>query len=170
MFNPLTSIDRIEKQLVRIAATATLPEARLWEVLPHVSGWSVAQHLDHVIKVNASVANGLLSANLEPLPKGMNILGHVILTIGRIPRGRGRSPARMVGARVTGLEIDAALSSLERSLAKVKELDLAKPSPPVIGHPRFRALTAPEALRFMAVNTDHHLRIIDDVLRASPGL
>ena len=134
-------------------------------VVPRVSAWSPAEHLDHSIRVTASVLKNVADSN--EIAGGINLLGRIILLAGRIPRGRGRSPERFRGALTDRTALEAAITSVEQQLATNDRALLL--SPKVISrHPRFAGLTAEQALRFLAIHTDHHLRIVRDILRATP--
>jgi hypothetical protein len=81
---------------------------------PQVSGWSVAEQLDHATKV-LERGLGLIAADPPRLDRGINLLGRLLLRLGRLPRGVGKSPAA-----VRGEERSAA--QLREAVARIREL------------------------------------------------
>jgi hypothetical protein len=159
-------MDRIERQLVEIEGILGEGDAAVAVRAPAVSAWSVAQQLDHLLKV-AEFALVRLLAEGEPLPRGINLLGRVLLAWGRIPRGRGKSPAAARGEERSATELAAALARVRGLLAQVRERTaLLASREPRVKHPYFGGLNPGQALRMGAIHTDHHLRIVADIRRA----
>jgi hypothetical protein len=165
--NVATELRRIGAQLHAVEALLDEGEEKLGRRAPRVSGWSVAEQLDHVTKVLEAALARLL-AESPPLGQGINLVGRVLLAIGRIPRGVGKSPAAVRGAERSAAELRAAVERVRALLASVA----ADGSPlagdrPVFRHPYFAGLTPGQTLRFLSVHTDHHLRIVADIRRAT---
>ena len=162
MFNTERNLARVRGQLVAMRQLVDGPNLLAES---KISAWTPAEHLDHLIKVSTSLINRLLERDVEPLARGISVVGRVILTVGRIPRGRGRSPERLRGARATADALRAALDEFETALAALDATHLDGKRGAIVPHPRFGGLTPAQALRFAAIHNDHHLRIIEDVLR-----
>jgi hypothetical protein len=144
----------------------------LFETAPHVSSWSPTQHMHHVADINQRIIDQLMSdedgaANTDGAGRP-NIAGYVVLTLGRLPRGRGRSPEAfyppdMVDREELARRVDAnrkRLDTLADHLDTLRQSDRRFPHP-VLGH-----LDASEWLRFARVHTGHHHRIIRDIAGA----
>lgn len=164
MREPVADLERL---LDEVEAIAERGPAALSRGVPAVSGWSVAQHLDHVTKVARWFLKGASSD--WHAPEGtppINPAGRFVLLTGWIPRGRGRSPEP-----VKGLDADAA--TLRDQLAVCRELvgklrsgpGLRPGGPLAMRHPLFGGLTAAQGVRFAAVHTRHHLKIVRDIER-----
>lgn len=110
---------QVLRQLVLMAELAGGPEAELAARAPAVSGWSVAEQLEHLVLVDRSVLktvrrllddpHGQAAQAAQPTqsaqtaqaaqparpaksaPPGINLLGRVVLGTGFIPRGRART-------------------------------------------------------------------------------
>ena len=129
-----------------------------------VSGWTAAEQLDHVLKVNASVlARVLQQPEPEALPKGINLIGRIILGIGWIPRGKGRSPKSLRGEPAKCAALETQVASVRQQLDAVTSAHMAR-STPLVPHPRFGGLSTDQALRFMVVHTEHHLKIVREIV------
>ena len=157
------NLERLRGQITRIR---TLADSVDLDATCAVSGWCPSEHLDHTVKVSASIVNRLLQLD-APATSGISFLGRIIMTIGRIPRGRGKAPERLRGVRVTSADLNASLTKLEEKLSLLADAHLADKRGPIVPHPRFGGLRPNQALRFAAVHNDHHLRIIDDILKSA---
>ena len=158
-------ITRIRDQMERIRSLCTGSETELFAPNERVSRWSVGEHVDHVLKSTQSVLKRIDSK--DTLPRGISLLGRVILTLGWIPRGRGRTPERLGGTRVPAADLHAAVAAIEAALIGLDtaRIDIARV--PNVPHPRFGGLTPAQALRFTAIHNEHHLKIVRDIRGAS---
>lgn len=144
--------------------------ALIAEAAPHVSGWSPAQHLHHVADINRRVLDQLLSdrasASDDTEAGRLNLAGYVLLTLGRLPRGRGQSPRAFrppdtvdpdaLKERVRANR--AQLDQLADRLDTLQQVDWRAP------HPVLGDLDPSEWLRFARIHTGHHHRIIRDIM------
>jgi len=164
-----TDLARIEQQCRQVEALIAEGDARLARRAPAISGWSIGEQVDHVLKV-LDRSLGLLLTSDEALPKGINLAGRLLLAVRRLPRGVGKSPAALRGAERPAGELRAQLDRIAPLLDRVRDdaERFARPAP-VYPHPYFGGLTAAQAIRFLAVHTDHHLRIVADIRRATGG-
>ena len=145
-------------------ALARSPEAQLCARQERISAWSPAEHLDHTYKVSMSIVRRITDEDAKPSPRGINLIGRVILMLGWIPRGRGKTPPRLSGEVCTGAHIEEALARLDQALGALPMDAVTASRSPIVPHPLFGGLTPSQALRFIVVHTKHHLRIVDDIL------
>ena len=164
VFSARNNLDRVRRQVQELRALAGAPELQLFAESP-LSAWTPSEHADHLVKVTTSIVNRILQPDAERVDAPLRMIGRVILTIGRIPRGAGRSPERLRGVRVAPAELHAGLTKLEGKLDELTAELLADSRGAIVPHPRFGGLKPSQALRFAAVHIDHHLRIIKDILR-----
>jgi hypothetical protein len=173
---------QILRQLALMAELARGPEAELAARAPAVSGWSVAEQLEHLVLVDRSVLktvrrilddpHGQSAQPAPPAPPGINLLGRVVLGTGFIPRGRARTmppyqPGAAAAAAGAGIAGIVGIEEIERG---VRELE------PRLGeleagggrsrHPLFGGLGGRQWLRFVTVHHHHHLKIVRDIRRA----
>lgn len=158
------TLSRIRSQNERIRALVASGEPRLAAGQPRISAWSVSEHLDHILKVAISIVRRVNQPDAEEGKSGINILGRAVLLSGWIPRGRGKSPERLVGTRVAATEIDAAMARLEQLMDEVVLGTCDASRKRVVPHPIFGGLTPSQALRFTVVHTNHHLKIVEEIL------
>lgn len=158
--------EQLSDQVAEMRRLSSLPDAQLFATCD-VSQWTPSEHLDHSVKVMSSIVRRLLHADAER-GRPLSVIGRLVLLFGWIPRGRGKSPERLRGARVTREELAAALDALASQLARLDASHLAHARGPVVPHPSFGGLTPSQAVRFAAIHTKHHLKIVADLLRRGP--
>ncbi|MEA2491245.1 MAG: hypothetical protein QOH21_3037 [Acidobacteriota bacterium] len=158
------SLKQLRKQVTSIRTFAQLPEPQLYASSP-VSAWTPSEHLDHLIRVCTSIVELLLDPAARPLSRKINVIGRVILHAGRIPRGRAAAPKQFIAERTATAQLLASLDALEMAIARIPIADIPKRTDATVKHPRFGGLTPSQALRFVAIHNDHHLRIIADMLK-----
>ena len=159
----MAELARIREQLERIGALCGDTEERLFKTNERVSAWSPAEHVDHLLKVTKSIIDRLPSE--EAVPRGISFVGRVILALRWIPRGRGRAPEKLTGKRATPSERQARLARVTVAVEAVDAAAVDATRIRNVPHPRFGGLTPAQALRFVTVHTEHHLKIVRDILR-----
>jgi hypothetical protein len=162
------NLSRIDDQLSELERLVEHEAATLDFRQPEISGWSVRQQVDHSVKV---LALGLraLADDREPLPRGINLTGRLLLFLDWIPRGVGRSPRSVVPEEP---DAPAMLDEIRRLRAAYREPALAAHPifarrTPVFPHPYFGGLTAAQGLRFLGCHTHHHWKIILELRQAA---
>jgi DinB family protein len=153
----------IRRQLDEITAVVDRDESQLLSRKAEVSKWSPAEHLDHSLRVASAVLKRLLSP-AAPLPQGINMLGRAVLFAGWFPRGRGESPENLRGAPATRQELHAAIEEVQRLINGAEQDDRPMERRPIVRHPFFGGLNAAQAMRFLVVHNNHHLKIIRDII------
>src|ERR1700720_600218 len=134
---------QILRQLALMAELARGPEAELAARVPAVSGWSVAEQLEHLVLVDRSVLKTVRRLLDDPHrqsaqsaspaqqpPAGINLLGRVVLGSGFIPRGRARTlppfqpgaeaAAAVAGAGVVGVVGMMGIAEIERGMRELE--------------------------------------------------
>lgn len=126
-----------------------------------VSKSNVAWHLDHSLKVINSVATVLLKSPAD-YQWNFNLKRDYFLFVKRIPRGKAKAPKAVQSFE----EITA--TSIERQLKTarylIKEIELLHPKTNFV-HPYIGKLNLKQAFTFIEIHTQHHLKIIDDILK-----
>jgi hypothetical protein len=159
--------ERFDRQMDEVERLLDEGNAALPLRADRVSRWTVGQQLDHLTRV-ARAGLGVLQGAAEPLPGGINLLGRCLLGIAWIPRGVGKSPKRMLpddaapaadlAGRIPPLRAGFAAACADPRLVARRDA--------VFKHPYFGGLTPRQALRFLTVHTEHHLKIVRDIRRA----
>jgi hypothetical protein len=165
---------RVHAQILRqLALMAELargaPEAELAARAPAVSGWSVAEQLEHLVLVDRGVLKGVGRILDDPrrAPTGINLAGRVVLGTGFLPRGLARTMAPYHPGAAPAAAVRAGFPEIERGVRELApRLGELEASGGRARHPRFGELGGRQWLRFMAVHHHHHLKIVRDIRRA----
>jgi hypothetical protein len=158
-----TPLARLTSQLDELHRLASMPDPDLC-ASGRCSGWTPAEHLDHMLKVTKSIVRRLLDLEAPP-SSGITATGRLILLLGRIPRGRGKSPERLRGTKVSQVQLRESLKALEADIQRLEDAHLSPKRGAVVPHPRFGGLTPSQAIRFAVIHNRHHFLIIKDVMR-----
>ncbi len=160
---------RIEDDFGTVASVIAAGEAGLALRAPAVSAWSVAEQVDHLVKVEQSIFSHLLTRT-PAQGRTISMWGRFVLLTGWIPRGKGTSPRKLRGTPASALELTAALEACRETFHRLAaEPDRLLDPVPCLPHKMFGALTAAEAVRFVPIHTRHHLKIVRDIGAAAPG-
>jgi len=144
---------------------------------PAISGWSVAEHLEHLLLAAEMILAGLdrLDRGAPPaeLGGGPRLLGRVVLFTGWIPRGRGTAPPRTVPGTVAVADLAPRYAGLRAGFGRLTaRLAALERSRHTIRHPYFGPFRAVHWLEFCVIHNRHHLRIaaeIEGVARTAAG-
>jgi hypothetical protein len=127
-----------------------------------VSKASVGWHLDHSLKVINSVCATLRVSNANDYKKEFNGLRILTFTLGFFPRGKAKSPKRVLPpAIIKKKDIENQLEEAIKNIASIQELQENQ----YFTHPLFKQLNKKQTVRFLKLHTNHHLKIIRDILK-----
>lgn len=127
-----------------------------------ISSKGVHWHIDHSLKVINGVVNYLKKSNPEDYHWKFNFIRTFILVKGSIPRGKGKAPKSVVNESII------VLTDIENQLKEAKKLILELDSLPKksnFNHPYFGVLNLRMTKLFLKIHTNHHLKIIDDIIK-----
>jgi hypothetical protein len=126
-----------------------------------ISKGSVGWHLDHSLKVINSVFEALKNSNSEDYKKQFNGLRLFTFTLGFFPRGKAKSPKRVLPPEIIVKEdIENQLEKAMENMAMVSVLEDNQ----FFTHPLFKQLNKKQTLKFLKLHTKHHLKIVEDIL------
>ncbi|SDG61101.1 DUF1569 domain-containing protein [Epilithonimonas hungarica] len=148
----------LEKLLQKIELL--LPEINKEKL--EISKTSVGWHLEHSLLIINGSLKGLTMTNPDNYKPKFSIKKFVFLNFGMIPRGKIKSPKQFVPLETPTKESAEKLLNLAKDrLEAVKNL----PSRSYITHPFLGDLNKKTTLKFLSLHTNHHLKIIDDILK-----
>lgn len=151
----LALIDRLESKIPRRDCS-----------LPDVSKVDVAWHLDHSLKVVNSIHGELSVSDPQNYRPNFNPLRILVFTTGKLARGKGKAPDfTKPPATIRTEDIRSQLDTARQNLSAIPQM--AERSH--FRHPAFGVLHRDRAIRFLAIHTQHHLSIVDDILAGCSG-
>ena len=147
-------------------------EAQLEEMrgyVPHmtqlntkVSGAPVGWHLAHNLKVIHSILAGLENSDPVQYRRSFSWKKELVYLTGMIPRGKARAPKRVIPEdNISESELREQIDSAKTGvnyIAKHSENSFFE-------HPYFGHIKRDETAKFLVIHTEHHLKIIRDILK-----
>ena len=140
-----------EKYLPKIALKAT-----------SISHWSVGEHIDHSLNVLITINEGLSKSTPWEKHESFKLLKSIVLFTGFIPRGKGKSPEMVLPSK--SIEAEDLIKKIKNAETALVNMNKCDPGCWMI-HPVFGALQAKNTRRFMDIHTNHHLKIIEDIIK-----
>ena len=129
-----------------------------------VSNASVGWHIEHSLKVIIQIVEAVEKSNANEYKWKFNFKRYLIWAINHIPRGTGKAP------KVVLPEGEITVESLEHSIAKSRavlgKIDKLKQNN-YFKHPYFGDLNLKPTIKFLGLHTNHHLKIINDIIKVS---
>lgn len=129
---------------------------------PEVSKVNVAWHLDHMLKTVNQICKALETSDPSAFKASRNLMRNILLALNYIPRGKAQSPAKVRPPEIIHADdIQSQLDEARQKVSKVFELDRKAH----FAHPVFGTIAHGQALRFIEVHTNHHLKIVRDIIK-----
>jgi hypothetical protein len=125
-----------------------------------VSASNVGWQIEHSLLVISSVLEGLKRSNPAEFKSSFRPLKYLILWRGIIPRGKVKAPSRVSPDSFTAETLQAHVTLCREKIAKIDQLDAGQ----YFTHPMFGDLKVKQAIPFLAIHTEHHVKIIRDML------
>ncbi len=126
-----------------------------------VSSNGVDWHIDHSLKVIIAIVQALKNSTPAEYQWKFNAARVYFLTKGSFPRGKAKAPKSVMNNEK--ILIDDVLAQLITAKLLVSELNSLHPKSH-FKHPFFGLLDVRTTNRFLKVHTNHHLKIIDDIV------
>jgi hypothetical protein len=132
-------------------------------IKPSVSEKGVDWHIDHSLKVVIYTSKALVASNPVDYEWKFNKWRFIIFIKGSFPRGKAKAPKRVTPKEViTSTEIQQQLAEAKELVAKLNSL----PEKSNFEHPLFGMLKRDKSITFIEMHTQHHINIINDILKA----
>ena len=126
-----------------------------------ISNGNVAWHLDHSLKVINSVITTVQSSDPKTYKNNFSFLGKLFFTLGFFPRGKAKAPKYVRPPEVILKEDLISQTELAKNNAKIIA-GLDKNA--YFKHPLFGNVNTTRIYKFLLLHTNHHLKIINDIL------
>ncbi|TXE15811.1 DinB family protein [Psychroserpens burtonensis] len=128
---------------------------------PKISKSNIAWHIDHSLKVINNVIITVQSSDPKTYTNNFSLIGKLFFALGFFPRGKAKAP-KYVKPPETVLKEDL-VSQIELAKTNVKTIaGLNKNA--YFKHPLFGNINTPRIYRFLLLHTNHHLKIINDIV------
>lgn len=158
---------RVLQQVDDLLALAQSRDPVIAAVTP-VSGWSILHHVEHLSLAGEGSLHQLEAALERDGGPPIRLTGRVLQLVGWIPRGAGKAPELTRPALEEREAVVARLEAVRRRVEQLgARLDRIGSARGRSSHPIFGGFTALQWLRFLSIHHHHHLKIVDEILRAA---
>ena len=121
-------------------------------------------HIYHSLKVIIQVSKALQRSDPSAFQFKYNLLRSVIFISGKIPRGKGKAPKSVLPPdNILKEDLFLQIKEVNKHLKEMKDL----PPDSNFKHPYFGVLNLKMSLRFLDIHTNHHLKIMNEILKSS---
>ncbi len=125
-----------------------------------ISDETIGWHIAHSCQVINTITNAIVHSDASKAKPKFSFLYHLIMLTNHIPRGKVKAPNIVIPKNtITKAEI---VEEIELAKANLQTLASAGQNK-YFTHPIFGDLDVPKTLKFFAVHSNHHLKIIRDI-------
>ncbi len=129
---------------------------------PKISDTDIAWHIDHSLKVINNVIIALQKSDPNSYKNNFSFLGKLFFKLGFFPRGKAKAPKHVKPPEVI-LKEDL-ISQIQLAKTNVETIvNLDKNA--YFKHPLFGNINTTRVYRFLVLHTNHHLKIINDIMK-----
>lgn len=126
-----------------------------------ISKASVGWHLDHSFKVFEKVSDVLINSDASKYKWQFNFWRTYCFLVNGFPRGKAKAPKAV--RPKDEISKESLQNQLQECENRVEELS-SLPANANFKHPIFGYLNKKQSLKFLNLHTEHHLKIIRDIL------
>ena len=127
-----------------------------------ISEGNVGWHIVHSCLVINSVCGAVLKSDPSKFIKKFSFKAFLVLLLKSFPRGKAKAPSFTMPSEE--LSTASILKRIQSSRASIEALAKAGKNQ-YFTHPIFGDLNTGQTFKFLGVHTNHHLKIIKDILK-----
>ena len=146
----------LSNQLAEIELTIAFRD----RINPDISRADIAWHLDHMLKVINGIYHSISQSDPDQYKSDINFKRAVIFAIGKIPRGKGKSPKSVLPPEK--IKTEDIIKQLDQARKNLKNINSLKKDQ-YFSHYIFGILNREKTKRFLEIHTNHHLKIVRDI-------
>jgi hypothetical protein len=148
------------KKLVELESYIPRRDQRNDKITASTIGWQ----MDHTLQVVSGIVGALDQSDPKDYTPKFSTKWLFIKTTGYIPRGVGKAPKYVVSKQdlFEKVYLEDLLTKARRAVAQIESID----ENAFFKHPYFGNLNKRNAVQFVTIHTEHHLKIIRDILKS----
>jgi hypothetical protein len=127
-----------------------------------ISTSNVGWHIEHALLSLIAIASSLQHSEGKDFIWKFKFVKMIVFTTGTIPRGKAKSPNLVVPQK--SINVDELAKHIQVARAKINDLNTTNKNN-YFEHLYFGKLTYYETIRFIEIHTNHHLKIIRDIIK-----
>ena len=126
-----------------------------------ISEVSVGWHIEHSCLVITRVVDTIMQSNPAEYKSNFSFKKIFVLALNKFPRGKAKAPKSvMPGAEINLTSIQISIDTAKEALALLTSAQKNQ----YFTHPVFGKVNKKDSFKFFAVHTNHHVKIIEDIL------
>ena len=149
-------MQKLRKQLDELESYIPHLDARNNTISASTVGWQI----EHDLLVISSVIEGVKRSDPAEYKWQFKPLKYVVLWRGVIPRGKVGAPKLVTPGEITQDTLQAHIALCRQRLVELEQIGAGH----YFTHPFFGDLKKKEAIPFLFIHTEHHLKIIREML------
>ncbi len=126
-----------------------------------ISAASVGWHIDHSLLVINQIVNAVKQSDPSTYTYKFNGKRFLVFTLNKLPRGKAKAPKHVLPRNE--FDLVATKEQMNRAIQHIKELDQLN-ADNYFQHPFFGPLNLKATRKMLVLHTQHHLKIIQDIL------
>lgn len=130
---------------------------------PSVSASSIGWHIEHTLLAINKIMDATKNSDASTYKFVFKPFKYIVYLTGKIPRGKAKNPKAVEPAFFDENTLKTHFAQTKNNMEQLVELDKNK----YFKHPYFGNLKLKDTIRFLEIHTSHHLKIINDIQRAT---
>jgi D-serine dehydratase len=127
-----------------------------------ISEVTVGWHIEHSLLVIKQITSTVAQSEPKLYKSKFNLSRFVVFLTKTIPRGKAKAPKVVIPSNEITLEtLQESLKNTYQAITYLKECEEDQ----YFMHPFFGQLNKKQTIKFLAIHTEHHLKIIHDILK-----
>ena len=127
-----------------------------------ISEVSVGWHLEHSLLVIKQITATVAQSEPKLYKSKFNLKRFIVFLTKTIPRGKAKAPKVVIPSEeITVDSLQESLKNTYQAIAYLKDCQEKQ----YFMHPFFGQLNKKQTIKFLAIHTEHHLKIIRDILK-----
>lgn len=127
-----------------------------------VSKASVGWHIEHSLKVLTQIIDAIEKSDPNTYKWRFNLIGTLVLSFNKIPRGKGKAPKTVIPEG--NITHDTLKHHVEKTRLAINKIENLHPNH-YFKHPYFGDMNLKPTKKFLSIHTNHHLKIIKDIIK-----
>lgn len=127
-----------------------------------VSKASVGWHIEHSLKVLTQIIDAVEKSDPNTYKWRFNLKSTLVLSFNKIPRGKGKAPKTVLPEG--NITHDTLKHHVEKTRFMMNKIENLHPNH-YFKHPYFGDMNLKPTKKFIAIHTNHHLKIIKDIIK-----
>ena len=127
-----------------------------------ISQVDVGWHIEHSLLVIKQITATVAQSEPKLYKSKFNLKRFIVFLTKTIPRGKAKAPKVVIPSE--GITVDSLQESLKNTYQAIAYLKDCQEKQYFM-HPFFGQLNKKQTIKFLAIHTEHHLKIIRDILK-----